>query len=123
MTCEHQQHCLGQTQAGVPLDEFVWKGMQPVQHRVRLTTEGQGVPVLFKQADHAFEIGSKNRMMHRFEDQVMLLVPGTGATMQLGKQGGHGLGETAAQQVGKQMVVAVPPSHVVGCRKSTSSER
>src|SRR6266487_5420405 len=94
-------------------DETVWKRMQPVQHRVSLATEGKRVRVLFNQADRTFEIRRKPRMMHRVDDQVMLLVPGTGATMQFGNEGGFGLAQTAAQQVGKQVVVAVPLSLVV----------
>ena len=57
---------LGKAQAWVRPDEFVWQGMQPVQHRVRLSTQGKRVRVLFNQADHVFDIGSKPRMMHSF---------------------------------------------------------
>jgi hypothetical protein len=91
LTREQQQQALGQTQAWIPLDEFIWKGMQPVQHSARLTMEGKGMPVLSNEADRTFEIGSKNRVMDRFEDHIMLLISETGATMQFGKQIGHGL--------------------------------
>ncbi|HEX6108661.1 MAG TPA: hypothetical protein VFZ02_04550, partial [Ktedonobacteraceae bacterium] len=110
---EHQQHGLGKTQAWMRPDESIWQGLQPVQHCVSLATQGKRVRVLFNQADHALDIGSKPRVMHRFDDQVMLLVPGTGATMQFRNEGGRRLVQTAPQQVGEQVVVAVPLSLVV----------
>src|SRR5215469_2734144 len=96
--CAHE--CLGQ-------------GGQPPEYRIDLTLIAHRERDRFDQAGSLYDIGHSQRMLHRFNRQFMLLVPGAGTTMQEGWQRGLPLLEVTAQDFSKQVVVAIPKSLVV----------
>ena len=52
-------------------------------------------------------------MLHRFDGEPVLLVPGAGTPMQLWHEPGLRLPQAAAQHIGKQVMVAIPVLFVI----------
>jgi hypothetical protein len=52
-------------------------------------------------------------MVNRFGDESFLLQPGGSPKMQAGDQIGLGLVQTGAQQIGKEVVIAVPDALII----------
>src|SRR2546423_8147067 len=69
--------------------------------------------MLFDQTSRQLEIRGCQRMLYRFDKHLLLLVPGTGTTMQLGYQARLRLLQVAGEHLGKQRMIAVPVPLVV----------
>ena len=83
-------------ETGAHKNQRVRKAFEPTQHRVELPLQGKRVAILFNQIGNMLHIVSSQRVMDGFNEDRMLLVPGTGATMQLGEERGLGLLQATA---------------------------
>ena len=94
--------------------------MEPVQYGGHRATEMQGNPFSFNQALGALDVISGSRMVKRFDLQVMILIPLAGTDVEIGyshpfvpRGRGGTLLMSLPQQIGEEMVIAVPPPLIV----------
>src|SRR6266571_5738269 len=110
---KHEQSCVVHTEEGACVHQCLGQNSQPPEHCVDLTLVGDGERNRFDQVSSTSEIGGGQRVLYRFERQIMPLVPEAGTLMQFGHQQGLCLLQAPTQHVGKQVVVAVPAPLVV----------
>src|SRR5437867_8027882 len=95
--------------------QCIWQGIEPAEHCVDATLPYDRPTILCDQARSKLKVCSCQRVLHRFSKHPVLLVPHTGAMMELRYQRRLGLTEVAAQHLGKQMMVTVPAPLLVEC--------
>src|SRR5947209_18193837 len=108
---------MGETEAWSCTHQRIGQDVQPIQHHVDLSAERHRQANLFDQEGSPLAIGSSQCMLHGFDEQLVLLIPGAGAVMELGDERGMHLLQTMAQHLGKQVMVAIPLSLVVQWKK------
>src|SRR5262249_24264954 len=59
------------------------------------------------------ELARHEGVMHRFNEEFLLLVPGAGTTMQVRQEFRLGLEQAASEHLGKQVMIAIPPPLLV----------
>src|SRR5215213_3879637 len=88
--------------------------LEPAEYSHHFSTERETQADLFDQARCRVPIVRKQRVLHRFVDETVLLEPGTGTAVEVGhKLGRHTAYEALAQNLRKQMMIAIPAPLVV----------
>src|SRR5438034_6389604 len=119
---EEEQNCIVHTQAWTCAHQCLGQRVHPLEHCVELTLEPSGERNWFDQAGSELSVGNGKGVLHCFDKQRVLLVPGAGTAMQDGQLRWLCLLKVAAQYLSKQVVVAVPAPLVVQCDHKQRSE-
>jgi hypothetical protein len=100
--------CVGQREPRPGMHDRLWQRAQPAQQRPHLTPQKGGFGNLLDQAGRLLHLARGQGVLDRFSEQPLLHVLRRGRAVQEWQPLRLELLGTAAQQLGKQLVIAIP---------------
>ena len=101
-------HAFVQAEIGVVDDVFQGQSVDPAGDRPLTAALEKLVPVGGDQLDRVAEVAGRDRVLDRLVDRVGLAIPSRRAAVKLDDEPRSRARQLMAQQLGEQMVVAVP---------------
>ena len=105
---------MGDTEDGTGAHQRIRQRLDPAKHGHEFATEREAQADLFDQARRRVPIVRQQRVLHGFVNETVLFEPGAGTAVEVGHRcGGHAAYEALAQNLRKQVMIAIPLAIVV----------